>query len=324
MPKYAIQKLNFRQVMLPNGFNGLAAEASINVSNEYPVDFKIPPMGFAILVDDCTPDQAQIMVADATTEQIHVKPNQNVTLDVTGFIRQIPQQLLQPCPRSHNSPLDVLVGNYIHGKEATVYVRGSDPPSLDSPSWLTDLIFGMTVPIPVPGQTFGDLIKNFSMSDVHFSLPNFFAEPGTPDAQPKISATVKAIIGLPQQIRFPLGVHRIRADADVYYHGEKLGYLDLRKWQAARSKDITEKESDQRNLQVISEVDKAPLNITNEGAFQEVVKALLGGRKNINLHVKAKVDVDLETALGTFVVREIPAKGNFPVKGTGLLPFRTS
>ena len=324
VPQYAIEKLNFREVLLPNGFNGLAAEASINVTNDYPIDFEVPPMGFAILVDDCAPQQSKIMVADATTKAFHVRPNRNVTLGVTGYVRQVPQQLLHKCPSSEASPLDFLVSNYIHGKVATVYVRGSDPPSLETPSWLTDLAYGMTVPVPVPGQTFGNLIKNFSMSDVHFSLPDFFAQPDTPDAQPRISATVKALIGLPQQIRFPLEVHRIRANANVYYHGDKLGNLDLHKWQHARSKDVTEEGSEQRNLQIVSDVHKAPLNITNEVVFQNVVKAMLSGQKNINLRVKAEVDVELQTTLGTFVVRQIPAKGNFPVKGTGLVPFRRS
>ena len=226
---------------------------------------------------------------------------------------------MHTCPDSEDSPLDTLVGNYIHGKKATVYVRGSDSPSLETPDWLTELAYGITVPLPVPGQTFGDLIKNFSMSDVHFSLPDFFAEPGDPDSQPKISATVRATIGLPEQIKFPLEVHRIRSTADVFYHDKKIGYLDLHKWQPARSKDITDKNSTQRNLLIKSDIHKAPLTITDEDAFSEVVQALFRGKKTLKLLVKAEVDVELQTALGTFVVRQIPAKGDVPVKGTDIL-----
>ena len=93
----------------------------------------------------------------------------------------------------------------------------------------------ITVPVSLTGRTFEHLIQNFSLADVHFSLPDPFAEPDSDDAQPKVSAKIKALVNLPEEMNFPVEVHRVRADADVFYHGKKLGRLDLRKWQQANS-----------------------------------------------------------------------------------------
>ena len=273
-------------------------------------------MGFAILVDACDQPVSKIMVADATTDSIKVEENDTVNFNVTGFVRQLPEAFLKPCPGSNDSPLDSLVSNYIHGEAAKVYVQGSDSPSMKTPEWLTDLIYGVTVPVPVPGHSFGHLIKKFSMSDVHFSLPDFFAEPDTPDAQPKISATVNALIALPDEVDFPIQVHRIKSFANVFYRNKKLGNLNLRKWHKASSKKVDVPKEKHPDLEVTSSIRKAPLNITDQAVFQDVVQGLLRGKDNINLTVKAEVDVELETALGTFDVRKIPAKGVVPVKGT--------
>ena len=61
------------------------------------------------------------------------------------------------------------------------------------------------------------------MDDVHFSLPNPMAEPGSPEANPRISAKVEVIANLPEEMNFPVSVPRIRANADVYFENQKLG-----------------------------------------------------------------------------------------------------
>ena len=78
------------------------------------------------------------------------------------------------------------------------------------------------------------------MNDVHFSLPDFFAEPDTPEAQPRISAQVKALIDLPDEMNFHVDVDRIRSTADVFYRKKKLGVLDISKWHKAQSEEIRE------------------------------------------------------------------------------------
>ncbi|KAG9937415.1 hypothetical protein KCU98_g19746, partial [Aureobasidium melanogenum] len=314
LPEYKIHKLNFREVELPDLQRAMVADVAVELGNDYPLDFTIPPLGFAILVDNCLPSQPLIQLADATTPSLAVRPEENLNVSVSGFVRRLPQVFTQACPGSHESPLDNLLGGYIHGNDTTVYVRGSDSPSLDTPRWITDLMSDITVPVPFPGHTFGHLIKNFTMADVHFGLPDPFAEPDTPEAQPRISAVIKALVALPEEMNFNISVGRVRANADVFYHGDKLGYLDLSKWQNANSTRIASAKDQGPLLAVQSAIEKAPLTVTNDDVFTSVLNALLFGGKGVELGIKADVDVEMETALGQLAVRKIPAEGSVPVK----------
>ncbi|KAK5009489.1 hypothetical protein LTR60_005187, partial [Cryomyces antarcticus] len=290
----------------------MAADVALRVGNKYPLDFTVPPLGFNILVDGCASSDPYIMLADATTGDVHIEPKEDLYLNVSGIVRGLPEALTQACPGSQESPLDALLGEYIHGNDTTIYVRGSDSPSPDTPKWITDLISGITVPVPFPGHTFDHLIRNFTLANVHFGLPDPFAKPGSPEAQPQISAKIKALVALPEEMNFNIDVGRVRADADVYYHGKKLGYLDLREWQRANS---TRADVDGLpGLAVEAAIRKAPLQVTDDDIFSEVVQALVFGGKMVYLTVKAGVDVEMKTALGEFAVRKIPAEGVVPVK----------
>lgn len=314
MPKYNITKLNFHEVELPNAERGMEADVFLVLANEYPVTFAVPPLGFDILVQGCSPEEPYIRLADATTQQIQVEPKKDVEVHVAGYIQQIPETLLATCPQTEKSPLDALLGDYIRGDETTIFVRGSNPPPGETPDWITDLIKSVTLPVPFPGKTFEGMIRNFSLADVHFSLPNPFASPNEPEASPRISATVKAIVGLPKEMNFPIEVPRVRADADVFYHDKKLGRLDLNQWQKANSTRIEAHNDTEAGLAVESVVKNAPLNITDDDVFSDLVSDMVFGGKSVTLGVKANVDVETETALGKFVVRDIPAEGKVFVK----------
>lgn len=292
----------------------MAADVSLALTNQYPVEFTVPPLSFDILVQGCSPDQPYLRLADATTKEIHVEPKEDVEVQVGGFLQKLPETLLAMCPLTQKSPLDTLLGEYIRGDETTIYVRGSQSPSGNSPDWVTALIQSITVPVPFPGKSFEDLIRNFSLADVHFTLPDPFATPDTPEASPRISATVKALVGLPKEMNFPIDVSRVRADADVYYHKKKLGRLDLHKWQKANTTRIEAHDDVEAGLAIESVVKNAPLKITDDDVFTELVQDLIFGGKPVLLGVKADVDVETETALGKFVVREIPAEGKVFVK----------
>ena len=315
IPKFNVTKLNLHEVEIPDGEKGMAADVSLFLSNDYPVRFTVPPLGFDILVQDCAPDQPYVRLADATTEEIQVQPKKDIEVQVGGFIKEIPETLLATCPQTQKSPLDALLDDYIRGDETTIYVRGSGSPSSNTPDWVAALIQSITVPVPFPGgKNFDDLIRNFSLADVHFSLPNPFASPNEPEASPRISATVKAIVGLPKEMNFPLDVSRVRADADVYYHEKKLGQLDLKKWQKANTTRIEAHDDIEAGLAVESTVKDAPLNITDNDVFKKLVEDLVFGGKPVVLGVKADVDVETDSALGKFIVREIPAEGKVFVK----------
>lgn len=314
MPQYNITKLNFHEVDLPRSERGMEADVSLVLANEYPFTFTVPPLGFDLLVQGCSPEEPYIRLADATTEQISVEPKEDVKIQVGGFIQQISETLLAICPQTEKSPLDALLGDYIRGDETTIFVRGSNAPSGDTPNWVTDLIKSVTLPLPFPGKTFEGMIRNFSLADVHFSLPDPFASPDEPGASPRISAIVKALVGLPKEMNFPIEVPRVRADADVFYHEKKLGRLDLNRWQKANSTRIEADGDVEAGLAVDSVVKNAPLKITDDDVFSELVSDMVFGGKKVILDIKANVDVETETALGKFVVRDIPAEGKVPVK----------
>ena len=305
MPDFDIQKLQFDEYGPPGRFEGMKAMAMVSIRNDYPVKFDVPPLRFEVLVPDC--NKGYIQLGDAKTEAAHIVPRDFVNVSVTGMIRQLPPDLTTACPGSNTSPLDSILAQYLQGKKTTVYVRGGEQDEI-TPPWIGRLIGDTTVPLPLPGHPFDNLIKEFSLANVHFNLPSPFADPDTSEAQLAISATVKALVGLPKEMNFNLGVDRVKADADVYYKKKKLGNLDLSKWQPARTNKTVD------GLLIESDVDEAPLEITDDDVFSEVVNELVFGGKGVVLGVKALVDVNTVTALGEFIVREIPASGKVFVK----------
>ncbi|EMC97474.1 hypothetical protein BAUCODRAFT_33191 [Baudoinia panamericana UAMH 10762] len=314
IPAYDFKKLNVREIDLPRGGKGMAADVSLLVQNDYPIDFTVPPMAFNILVDNCQKTDPYIKLANAETHDIYIHPKQKVELNATGIVHRIPDLLTQDCPDSNKSPLDILLGKYLHGKQNTIYVQGSASPQLNTPRWVTDLISDLTVPVPLPGKTLGHLIKNFSLTDTHFSMPDPFAEPDTPEGNPTLSANVRALIALPGEMNFNFSVSRVRADAEIFYKGNKLGKLDLRRWQPASSQRVGTSGHSGPTLMVRSSVKDAPLHITNETVLTEVIQDLVFRHKPVLMHIQADVDVEMKTALGELTVRKIPAEGQVPIK----------
>ncbi len=277
---------------------------SLSVTNDYPIGLEIPALGFDILVPNCASDEPYILLADAITDSIFVQPYSDVKVDVGGIIRQLPGTLTATCPDSDSSPLDLLLGDYIHGQDTTVFVRGSNAPAGDTPEWITKIMSSVTVPVPFPGHTFNNLVQNFSLTDVHFGLPDPFAKPETPESNPSISGNIEVLAALPKEMNFGINVSRVRADADVFYKGKKLGVLELKKWQAANSTRMTE--DGIPSIKIVSQIRDAPLNITDQDVFDDVVQALFFSGDPVILKVKALVDVEVGTVLGEFIIRDVP------------------
>lgn len=314
LPPYNISKVDVHQIDSEDGSRAMAADVAVSFTNEYPVDLHVPPMAFSILVDNCLPELPYIQLAYSITKAIHIKPKEDVHINVRGTVRRLPEALVSTCPGSNKSPLDVFVGQYIHGDKSKIYVRGSDSPSSQTPRWITDLVKDITVPIPVSGHPFGHLIKNFTLDNAHVSLPDPLAEPGTPAAQPKMDANVKVVVALPEEMNFPINVSRVRANADIYYQGAKMGRLDLQRWQDASSSRISPRPGEAAALLVESQIRQAPLQITDDDVFTEVIQALIFGKRQIRLTMKAAVDVEMQSGIGAFAIRDIPAEGSLPVK----------
>ncbi|PBP15434.1 pre-rRNA processing protein [Diplocarpon rosae] len=314
IPQYNITRLNFREVPVStSGRRGMAAEVSLTLANNYPVKLTIPPLGFNILVQSCNVDDDYISLADATTSTIDALPYSYVTVNVGGIIRDLPKTLVQTCPDSHDSPLDLLLGKYVHGNDTTIFVRGSNAPDPDTPEWITKIISSVTIPIPFPGHSLDKVIKEFSLTDTKFFLPHSSAKPGSDDSNPQISGTIVVTAGLPKEMNFGINVTRVRANADVFYKEKKLGILNLHKWQKAQSERTEPKDGGIADLRIKSRIEKAPLTVTDDDILTEILMELLLGSR-IELKVKAVVDVEMSTVLGDFVVKKLPAEGVVPVK----------
>ncbi|KAK6509982.1 hypothetical protein TWF481_004696 [Arthrobotrys musiformis] len=313
LPAFKLSRLNLAEVHLPEQ-SVLGANVTVEVNNKYPINFTVPSLGFSILLRSC--DQEFIEVAVAKTSTVNIQPFKPVAVDVAGIIRSIPFALIEVCPGTGTSPLDDLLGQYVHGQTATAYVRGlpSNEQRPGLPAWLGELLSSVTIPVPVPaGNALKDILKSFSLDDVKFQLPDPDADPDSPEAAPKLSATVKAVVALPQEMNAPLDVSKVIANADIFYKGRKLGEFHVPNWAPA----TTIQRQETHDLEINARVENVPLKITDTDVFSEVVqKIIFGGGSGVKLQADGTADVKVGIAsLGEFVVRGIPAKGDIMIKG---------
>ncbi|ATY62084.1 hypothetical protein A9K55_009065 [Cordyceps militaris] len=306
-----IQHLNFHQVPLGHGDSqGIGANVSVSVQNEYPISLTVPRVGFEVLISGCTPDDAKIAVGTGRSSVIDVKPKTDIIAEASGLIRKLPQKLTQACPVSELSPLDEFLKHYLGGEEAQIFVRGKQPSDSELPEWLGDLLASVTVPIDFPGGSFDDLLRNFSLTDVDFSLPS----PFEPEGKPRVTGTVVAIAALPEGVDVDLKVEGLKTQGNLFYKDKKFGELNLREWQKASSRKL---DSDAKEIlvEITSRVDNAPIDITDNDVFSSLASDYLFGSKGVIVHARAKLDVKVDTVLGPLVIKEVPAEGRIPVNG---------
>ena len=310
----AVPKYNISRLYVEDGpeEGSVVADASLTAFNTLPIQLDIPELSFDLLVAGCDIDDL-ILVADAVTSEIHVEPQSEVDAEVKGVIRELSDSLTDACPHSDSSPLDMLLKSFMHGEPAMIYVRGSSNPDTDTPKWIADILSSVTLPMPFPGRSLDGLIRNFSLTDVHFTMPDPFAEPGDPDADPKVSGNIVVTAGVPADMNFGINVTNLKASADVLYKSKPMGELHLNKWQHANSTRI-EGKGDEATLRIESRVEDVPLNITDSDVFSDVLQALLFGDDTVELGIDAGVDIKVVTALGKLILKDVPAEGKIPVK----------
>lgn len=312
LPTVNISEFNVHDADPSQGKGAMEIDVSVASQINSPFALRIPPLGFNVLVPNCSPGDPYISVADVATKEFPITPGQMTSVDVVGIVRGLSDELTKTCPGKKHSPLDFLVKSYIRGLRTTVYVRGAETPVMGTPEWMVDILKSVTVPLSFTGHALDNLVRNFSMSDVHFALPNPLADPDSPEAQPRVSALLKVLIGLPKQLHLQMDVPRVRAFADVFYHGNKLGVLRLPEWQPANS-TIVEGE-DSPGLLVEFGMKNAPLDVTDDDVLTEVLQDLIFEGEPVNLTVAANVDAEVSTGLGKFAIRGIPAEGQVNVK----------
>lgn len=318
MPGYNITRLHFDEEPVFGGSRAVTADVTVESFNEYPVSVDVPELGFEVLVPGCSPADPSILVATTTTKPVALRPHAMVVVDAHFFIKDMPEPLTHVCPNSDSSPLDMLFKKYMGGEAATVFVRGQKQPAGETPDWLAEILSSITVPVPFPGRSFDNLIRNFSLTDVHFKMPDPGAEPDDPRSNPSVSGNILVLAGLPSEMNISLNVSSVRANADVFYRGDKLGELDLKKWQKANSTQIPATKDHEATLKIQSHIADAPLNVTDADVLTDVIQALLFGGREVILTVKALVDIKVQTILGELMVKAVPAEGNIPVKRPSL------
>lgn len=311
IPEYSIQQLNFHQVPLGHGDSqGIGANISVTVQNDYPVSLTVPRVGFEVFIPGCTPEDPKVAVGTGTSSVIEVKPKTDIIAEAYGLVDKLPQKLTQACPISELSPLDEFLKHYLGGEDAHIFVRGKQPSDSELPDWLGDILESVTLPIDFPGSSFDNLLRNFSLKDVDFSLPS----PFEPEGKPRVSGTVVAIAALPEGVDVDLAVESIRSQGDLFYQDKKFGELNLRKWQKAASRRI-DSDTKETLMEITSQIDNAPIDITDNDVFSSLASDYLFGSDDVIVSARAKLDVKVDTVLGPLVIKEVPAEGKIPVNG---------
>ncbi|KAH7157097.1 hypothetical protein EDB81DRAFT_788842 [Dactylonectria macrodidyma] len=315
LPAYKIDRLDLHDVPVDGtGRQAIQADVSVTVHNDFPVSLEVPSLGFEVLVPNCDLSLPSISVADATTDIVKVRANKDVKAEAQGIVREIPESLTRVCPHSKSSPLDEFMEHYLHGQDAQVFVRGKRSNNSETPEWISEILESITVPIDFPGRSFDSFIRNFSITDVDFKLPDPFADAKDPNSEPRISGTTEVLAVVPPELNVDLGVDSLRATADLSYEKRKFGVLHLRHWEKANSTKV-DSEGDENLLNITSRVVDVPLTITDSDVFSEVMQKLLFGNEDLTLDVEATVDVRVSTVLGILTIKNVPAEGKIPVNG---------
>lgn len=320
MPTFHLSRLNLNETTDPAQHRKIvSANVSVTAFNRFPVSLEVPILGFEVSVPGCDLVDPYILVADAVTTAIVVRPQSDVTANVSGYVRDIPETLTRPCPNSNKTPLDMFLKRYLSGQAAMVFVRGKKIPGSNMPDWLSEIMASMLVPVPFPGHSDDNMIRDFALSDVQLTMPDPMAEPGTGGSNPKVSGTVEVLAALPAEMNLQLNVTGLRATADVLYQTKKLGELYVRPWHVANSTKVQAiGKHNETALKIQSRVNNAPLNVTDSDVLADVIQSLLFGGKQVVLNVTALVDVRLDTVLGQVILKDVPASGEVPVKRPSL------
>jgi len=315
VPEYNIERLTFMDVpMGRDGRMAVGANVSLALHNDYHVGLNVPPLGFEILLANCDSSDPYITVAEAVTDNIVVRPLADVHAGALGIIREIPKSLVRSCPKSNMSPLDHFMGRYLRGEDAEIYVRGNKIEDSNTPEWVTSILRSIMVPIEFPGHSFGNVIRNFSATDVNFQMGSPFADPNDPEGVPHVSGTIQVIAALPEEFDLDLGVQNLRSDAELFYKGKKLGNLNMEDWNPAHSTRVTI--DNEVMMNITSRVLNVPLDVTNNDVFTDILQKMFFGDGDILLTVEANVDVQVGTVLGHVDLKGIPANGTIPVKSS--------
>jgi len=292
---------------------GTEVTATAEVVNPYPVSLEIPRLGWKVLVPGCTPNDT-IRLANLDTAPISLRTGQNITVLVSSIVSTLPEELSKPCGDGP-SPLEALFQSVLDPiQNTTVFISGRHQTG-SFPSWITDLLSSINVPVPIPHlkANTSDLISAIHVSEMKVSLPPPWAPPGTPHQEPKISGVIEAIIRPPKEgANVAINVTAVKGDIYLFDEGKKFGRVLVPEWSPA----TTVRKS---KIHVIARVAEVPIEVLDPIVFQRVMGKVLQGRGVVEIGVDGTVDAKVSVLVGDFVVRGIPVQG--VVEVNGVYPF---
>ncbi|XXZ97679.1 hypothetical protein QA089_000156 [Meyerozyma guilliermondii] len=124
-PEVVIENLKVAQ----NG-NKFDVKSNITIQNNLPMNFALYPINWDILLDGC---HEPYQVGSWTSQNISVKPNSPISVQIEGNVGEIAEQLLEPCENGLSS-INELVKRYAAGQPIDVHLRASDEND-NLPSW---------------------------------------------------------------------------------------------------------------------------------------------------------------------------------------------
>jgi hypothetical protein len=283
---------------------------SAEVVNTYPVTLDIPALAWKVLVPGCTPAN-RIRLTDTNTGALSIRPGKNITIDISSTISSLPPVLLDPCTGGTPSPLEVLFQALLDSKQNTnIFISGSHQTS-PLPKWLPDILSSLTIPIPLPhlDANTSELISAIHCSEMKFTFPSPWAPPGTPDALPKVSGLIEAVIRPPKGTEdVSINVTAVRADVYLFDKGAKFGRIVVPEWSPATTLRTT-------LIHVKARVAEVPIEVLDPIVFQRVMTRVLRGGGTVEIGVEGTVDSQVSVLVGEFPVRGIPVKGVVEVQG---------
>ncbi|CAN6601909.1 hypothetical protein TRVA0_002S00364 [Trichomonascus vanleenenianus] len=270
----------------------------------FPVDAEVPEISWLISIPACDADD-RIVVAQAETSAIHLVPFAVSNVSVTSVVDGLPEELKRPCHEyGERSPLDEFVQNYLDGEDNTVAISGAPEQSDRVPAWLGSILQGIEFKVPLGGnQGGGDLIRDLEFGDFRLELEM------APLRMPRVSAAVRVTIAPPESIHIDqsidIKVLKARGLADLYSQGEKFAQLNIQEWVPCE----TFKHGDLYKVQF--ELDKIPVNVTNESVFSRVMREIVfQGSSAVRVESLTDAVVSVPKPIGSFVLTEIPASGD--------------
>ena len=306
LPEYTVNKLN----VVDQPGQGTLMTASADIVNPYAMTLDVPALDWKVFVPGCTPSE-RIRLTNARTGRLSIRDGKNITVEVSSSISSLPQALLDPCRDATPSPLEAFFQAFLDPKQnTTVFISGASH-AISLPKWLPDILSSLIVPVPVPhfDTNTTDLISAIHCSEMKVTFPSPWAPPGTPQAQPRVSGLIEAVIRPPKEAEnVAINVTAVKTDVYLFDEGAKFGRIVVPEWSPA----TTERKA---KIHVKARVAEVPIEVLDPVIFQRVMTKVLRGGGTVEIEVEGTVDTQVSVLVGDFAIRGIPVKGIVEVQG---------